>query len=140
MNDDKKMLEELLGDDITQKVLEELGIRNSSPEMQAELLAGLMSTILKRIALEVLTVLPKSEHAEFERYIGSGDGPGMQSFLRKHIPDADEFVARYASNEFDAIKSKFCAFHQMKLNKVKRQEEQENRLPFRVVKVCLGIL
>ena len=102
----KKMIGELLGDTFTQEVLQELGVQNSSREAQEEVLAKVGQTILERVMLEILTVLPESDRDMFESYVGSGDLAGMRSFLEPRIPNLDEFVLNYANIAFESIKTR----------------------------------
>lgn len=101
----KKFMEELLGDEFTKTALEEFGIKNSSPEMQVELLGRLGSCILQRLALEILTVLPKSEHEKFAEITTSNDVSALRELMAPYVPDVDEFISHYAASEYEAVKS-----------------------------------
>lgn len=108
----KKILDEMLGDEYTKMALQELGLQNSAPEVQAELLGHLGSNILQRIALEILSVLPQSEHERFEQFIGASDVEGMRAFLAPFIPDLDDFIARYAQIEYESTKTMIATLRQ----------------------------
>ena len=99
-------LDALLDDEMTKRVTQELGIQDSPPGMQADMLSRVGMLMQERVALEILSVLPESEHDTFEAFIGSGDVDGMRSFLEKYIPDLDRFMMRYARLTFDGLKSR----------------------------------
>ncbi|MBS4051175.1 MAG: hypothetical protein KGZ69_08225 [Methylomonas sp.] len=101
----QQFVEELLGDEFTKMVLKELGIENSSPAVQTELLGRLGSCIMQRLALEILSVIPKSDHETFAQLITSNDPAAMRAFLEPRIADLDEFLTHYATSEYEAIKS-----------------------------------
>lgn len=109
---EQKVIEELLGDEYTKTVLQELGIQNSAPAVQTELLGHLGSNIMKRLALEILTVLPKSEHAQFERLMGSNDTTAMRALVEAHVPDFDAFIAHHANMEYEATKTQIHQLQQ----------------------------
>lgn len=108
----QKIFGEMLGDEFTKKVLEELGIQNSSHEAQTAILGNLGSNILKRLALEILSVLPKSDHATFEKFIGSSDTEGLRQFLLPRIPNLDQFLMHYANLEYEETKTQMRELNQ----------------------------
>jgi len=112
MNTDRKVIDEMLGDEFTKIVLQETGLSESAPEMQARFLAILGSNIMKRLALEILSVLPKNDHVTFEQLVGSGDMKAMREFLEPRIADLDEFMIHYANLEYEATKTEIQRLNQ----------------------------
>ena len=104
--DEKKIVEDMLGDEFVQKMLPELGIQNSSREAQEEVLARIGQTVLEKVALEILSVLPESVRDEFATYVGKGDVAGMRIFLQPYIPDPDSFILKHAQNSYESVKTR----------------------------------
>lgn len=105
MTNDQNVISELLGNEITQKAMIELGMQDASPEVQAPLLAMIGNGILERVTLELLTSLPLEERDRFEQLVGSGNGGELQELLEKHIPDLEKFVQLHAEREYEALKT-----------------------------------
>ena len=103
--EDKKLIQELLGNDLIQEVIDKLGIGGVSEEMQTELLSMIGKNILQRVILEVMKIVPASEHAELEVLIGGGNTDAVRKFLVRHIPDLDDFIEREAQKEYEAASS-----------------------------------
>ena len=112
MANEQKIINDLLGEEVTQRMLQELGIHNSAKEQQEKLLVMLGENLLQRIMLELLTALPESARDEFESYVGSGDFEGMRKFVDKHVQNADELMQRIALNEYETIKTKIHMLEQ----------------------------
>lgn len=105
MTTDTNVISELLGEEITQNAITELGMQNASKEVQAPLLAMIGQGIVERVTLELLTALPSSERDRFEQLVGSGNGAQMREFLERHIPDLEQFVMQHAEREYEALKT-----------------------------------
>jgi hypothetical protein len=105
-NTDQKMIQEILGEDFTKKMLEEMELQHSSPEVQAELLAKLGQNIIERVMLELLSAVPEEVRGEFESHVGSGDVASFRAFLEKYISDLDEFITHHANREFEQTKTR----------------------------------
>lgn len=103
---DKRLVEEILGDDFTKKMLEEMELQHSSPAVQEELLAKLGQNIIERVILELLTAVPESARVEFESHVGSGDVAAFRDFLEKNIDDLDGFILHHANREFEQTKTR----------------------------------
>jgi hypothetical protein len=101
----QNIIDELLGDAATKKILEETGLAESRPEIQMEFIGMLGSNILKRLALEILSAIPKSDHAAFESLVGSGDMKAMREFLEPRIANVDKFMVHYATLEYEETKN-----------------------------------
>lgn len=95
---------QLLGDDFTKQVMRDFGIEAESPEAQVYLMSSLGENIIQRITLEVLKIIPESEHEKFGSFIGGGDMNGLRKFLEPYIPDVDEFMQKTAKEEYEATK------------------------------------
>jgi hypothetical protein len=96
----------LLGDDFTKGIVRDLGIENESSEIQAKVVDRLGQAIFERIVLEVLKVLPPSEHDAFESFMGNGDFAGLQAFLQEKVPDGESLVQKAASDTYESVKAR----------------------------------
>lgn len=105
MTKDTNVISELLGEEITQNAIAELGMQNASKEVQEPLLAMIGQGIIERVTLELLTALPPEERDRFEQLVGSGKGTELQELLERHIPDLEKFVQEQAEREYEAIKT-----------------------------------
>lgn len=105
MTNDTNVISELLGEDVTQNAIAELGMQNTSKDVQEPLLAMIGQGIIERVTLELLTALPPEERDRFEQLVGSGSGVEMRELLEKHIPDVEQFVMRHAEREYEALKT-----------------------------------
>lgn len=101
------MIEEILGDEYTKNIVQELGLQNNSPDEQANIIALLGENIFKRVMLEIFTALPKEHHDKLESYLGSQDVLGMRKFLLQHIPDLDKLIRHHAEVEYESTKTGF---------------------------------
>lgn len=99
MDQQSKTLEQL-----TEGLIEELGIQNESPEAQAYLMEKLGRNIFARITAEVLHIVPEEKHAEFQNLMGSGDMKALHDFLKPHIPNFDMLVQTEARKEIEQVK------------------------------------
>ena len=106
MSNDKRLIEEILGGDFAKKMLEEMELQHSTPEVQSEMLAKLGQNIIERVMLELLTAVPEPARAEFESHVGSGDVAAFRAFLEQHINDLDEFILHHANREFEQTKTR----------------------------------
>lgn len=100
------MLKKLLGDELTQQIIKEMGIERDSPETQGALLSMLGDRIMQRIVVKIIKKLPASERVKFESLIGEGDILALRTLLHPYIPDVDLFIATEARHEFDTLKQK----------------------------------
>lgn len=107
-----RMIKDLLGDDIVQTIITELGIASEPAEAQVEAVSTLGENIMLRITLETLKQLPLDAHAEFERLQDSGDAEAMKAFLVPYISDWDKFVRREAEKEFEETKTRIHMMEQ----------------------------
>jgi hypothetical protein len=105
MANDNKFIQQALGEDFMQTALAELGLQNSTPENQATIIAFLGENILKRVTLEILSVLPEDARDEFTSLVGSDDAQALYAFVGKHIEDLEGFVREYATQEYEATKT-----------------------------------
>lgn len=105
MTKDTNVISELLGEEVTQNAIAELGMQNASKEVQEPLLAMIGQGIIERVTLELLTALPPEERDRFEQLVGSGNGTELQELLERHIPDLEKFVQEQAEREYEAIKT-----------------------------------
>lgn len=107
MNDtEQKMITEILGEDFTKKMLEEMELHHSAPDVQAELLTKLGQNIIERVMLELLTAVPENARDEFQSHVGSGDVAGFRAFLEQHIVDLDDLILHHANREFEQTKTR----------------------------------
>lgn len=104
MNDKQhKLIDEILGDEFTQRIAAEFGLSHETPETQAELISKVGETIMGRVILELAKAIPAAERSAFESFISSGDLVGMREFLLKYIPNLDEFIQEQARKEYGII-------------------------------------
>ncbi len=103
---DQKLVDEILGDEFTKQIITELGLENDTPEAQAELITMIGENLMSRLVLEIVKVLPESEHDAFEKFIGSGKLVELRDFLLPHIPDLDRFIQREITKEYEATKTR----------------------------------
>ena len=108
----KKLIDEILGDDFTKQMLRELGVENSSHAVQEEILAKLTTNVVERVMLEILTALPESERPEFESLVGSGDTQRFREFLEKNIEDVDGFIQSEVTKEYERTKTRIHMIEQ----------------------------
>ena len=78
---DKKLIEELLGDEYAATIIREFALENDTPEGQAQFIALLGENVIQRITFEILKILPEADVATFESFIGAGDLEGLRKFL-----------------------------------------------------------
>lgn len=107
-----KLLHELLNDDIAQSVILDFKLQDDTPEEQAEFISQLGENIMLRLTLEILKLLPESEHERFKEFIGSGDMPGLRTFLMPHILDLDRFFQHEVMKEYEATKTRMREIEQ----------------------------
>lgn len=105
MKDENKLIEQALGVDFMQEAFREFGMQNSPLEAQAAFAEKLGENILKRITIEILSVLPEPDRDTFESLIGKNDMNALDAFLRMHIANPMEFIRNHASNEYEATKT-----------------------------------
>lgn len=102
----QQMVASILGDGYSKQIISELGIESDTPDAQAELISAIGENIMMRLTLEILKILPESEHPKFDSFMGSGDIIGLREFLRPFIPDFDRFVQHEAMAEFETTKTR----------------------------------
>ncbi len=100
----------MLHDDFGVRLIEELGLQDDTESTQATIISMVGENMISKVILEILKVLPESEHKTFESFMESGDLAGLQTFLSKYIPDLDAFVQLHAKNEYEDIKAKAAEF------------------------------
>ena len=103
--DEKKDIQDILGNDYSNEIITDLGIEHETPEVQAELILGIGQTVLERLVLEIYKILPQEAHAEADAFLDAGDIAGARLLFEKHIPDFDAFVKHHISIELEKIKS-----------------------------------
>lgn len=102
---ERKIIEALLGDEVTQQIVKDMGITGTSPEDQMELITLMGKNIQDQVLLEILKALPQSEHDAFYMLMQSGSDDAVREFLLRHIPDLDEMVRHVATVEYESIKT-----------------------------------
>jgi hypothetical protein len=112
VSDDKKLLKDLLGDEVVQTIASELGITEESHEAQAAFISQLGENIMLRIALEAIKEMPEDKRGEFEAHMGSGDLEALKAFVLPLIPDWDKFVRREAEKEYELTKTRIRMMEQ----------------------------
>lgn len=103
---DKQLIDALLGDEFATTIIQEFGLENDPPEAQVQFITLLGENIIQRISLEILKLLPDSQHDKFESFIGSGDMDGLRAFLLPYIPDFDRFVFNESQLEYESTKKR----------------------------------
>ncbi len=86
-------------DEIAQTIIAQLGLSELPEEAQQETIAVLGETILGRIVVEILTILPKTKHEEFRAMIGTASPLKIYNYLSPYIVDIPALVQRVAADE-----------------------------------------
>jgi hypothetical protein len=102
---EKKLIKEILGDDFTKRMLQELGVQDSTLAVREELLGKLSENIHHRVMLELLAAVPGSARDEFQKYIGTGNPEGFRAFLEEYVPNLDTFIVEEANKEYERTKT-----------------------------------
>lgn len=89
-----KDIRAILKDEMTQSLINDLGIQNETPEAQAELLAQLGDNIMSRMMVEILDAVPADKHDTLATALESGDLQTIESTIAPHVPnnDVDAFI------------------------------------------------
>lgn len=77
-----------------ERLIKEKGLDYLEDDVLDEIRADLYSNLEDRINTVIVEKLPKDQLGAFEKLLDSGTGDDTQAFVRKHIPDLDEVVAR----------------------------------------------
>ena len=103
---EQQFIAQLLGEDIGTSVISDFGLEDGTPEEQAEFITQLGENIMLRLTLEILKIIPDSEHEKFKELMGAGDMPTLRQFLLAHIPDLDRFIQHEVTKEYEATKTR----------------------------------
>lgn len=91
-------------DEIAQTIIAQLGLSELPEEAQQETIAAIGETILGRIIVEVLSILPKTKHEEFRAMIGTASPLKIYTYLSPYIVDMPGLVQRVAAAEIAETK------------------------------------
>lgn len=98
-----------MSDTLVQELIRVFGLEGSSPETQAELIAGLGDVVLERVGREILNKLPEEAKGKFVELIGADDLPAMYTFVAQHIPDSDAFITSVITQEVQEIRAAYAS-------------------------------
>ena len=104
-----QMLNEMLEDDFSLTIAKELGFEEEEPMVRAALIADLGTNIVRRIALEVLKVLPEEKRDEFDALIGADNIDAMHALVSPYVSDFNAFVIATAKAEIEDTKKAMLA-------------------------------
>lgn len=103
---ERELLKALLGDEVSKRIINELGIGDAPLEDQLEVVTMIGKNIQDRVLLEILEQLPKEKLDEFYELFNGDDLGAVREFLRQYIPELDKFVQHYASLEYETTKTR----------------------------------
>lgn len=83
---------------------EQMGISNEPPEMQVAALQAISKTVVARVLVEVMKRIPEAERDHMTEI--EGDLNALLAFVKKHIPDLDEFILAEGEKELKAVKAR----------------------------------
>ncbi len=84
-----KDIRAILKDEMTQALINDLGIQGETPEAQAALIAQLGDNIMGRVMVEILDTVPADKHEALAQALESGDLQMIESTIAPHVPDKD---------------------------------------------------
>jgi len=91
MNDEKNIIDQL--DQFVDRLVEEKGFENLTPEVRAQINDDLRNRLEDRINAIILEKLPPEKLEEFEKLVNTGNVEDIQAFSRENIPDLDQHIA-----------------------------------------------
>jgi len=95
-------------EELSKTVIAELGIGELSKEEQEEILTLFGENLVKKLTMEILTILPKEKHEEYMRLTEEGRVADVHELLKPHIPNFDAFIETEVSKELALTKERFA--------------------------------
>lgn len=96
-------------DEILNAVVRELGLEDLDEQSRQAAVAAMGENVLAAVIVEILAILPKPKHQEFQAMIGTVSPLKMYNYLSPYITDIPALVERIARDEVAETKKLLAA-------------------------------
>jgi hypothetical protein len=90
---DPQVLARILGTDVGENAILDLGLAESDAKTQAAVISEVGGAVLGRIMLETYKRLPVGIQDELDLCIEAGDSSAARTLLEQHIPNFGDFIS-----------------------------------------------